>query len=87
MRRRRWDRGARGGRDGMPMAGWMGAALFMMHSSFPTAASSWMTTPPPRDGQGAETPGQFAVLPPTGFAMYAPDVRGRGREARLRIVD
>jgi hypothetical protein len=35
----------------------------------------------------AETPGDFSVLPPTGFAMYAPDVHGRGREARLRIVD
>jgi len=37
----------------MAPAGWMGAALFMMHSSFSTAASSWMMTPPTRGGDAA----------------------------------
>jgi hypothetical protein len=31
----------------MAMAASIGAALFMMHSSFSTAAASWMTTSPP----------------------------------------
>jgi hypothetical protein len=40
-------------RDGMPVAPFVGAALFMMHSSFSAASSSWMMTPPPLRQQPA----------------------------------
>jgi hypothetical protein len=35
----------------------------------------------------AETPGVFFVLPATGFAMYAPRIRGRSAEFKLRVSD
>ena len=60
MRRNGGDQGARGGvRDGMAMADRTGAALFMMHSSFSTAASSWMMTPPPFEAFGGGGVGVF----------------------------
>jgi len=60
MRRNGGDQGARGGvRDGMARAGRTGAALFMMHSSFSTAASSWMMTPPPFEAFGGGGVGVF----------------------------
>jgi len=63
MRRNGGDRRARGGvRDGMATAGRAGAALFMMHSSFSTAASSWMMTPPPLGGRSTGGCGRMRPL-------------------------
>ncbi|MFO0727566.1 MAG: MG2 domain-containing protein [Myxococcota bacterium] len=35
----------------------------------------------------AQIPGQFHAMPTRGFAMYAPEIRGNGAEARLSIKD
>ncbi|MEX0726071.1 MAG: hypothetical protein WD065_07365, partial [Planctomycetaceae bacterium] len=35
----------------------------------------------------AEIPGQFSALPTTGFAMYAPELKGNSDELKLAIED
>ena len=35
----------------------------------------------------AEVPGEFHALPVMAQAMYVPEIRGNGREVRVRVLD